>query len=131
MAKININDNLLLNGKLTFNRTINEDKNGFVISGLLLTHLYFDEINSIETERYKLTNVNVYQESFGSDDYNVGYLFTCDNLHVKGFEVDGAKFILYPEEMKIIEDKMYKNDHPILGDIGEEFKDIVIKKEGE
>lgn len=135
MAKININNKLLLNGKLTFNRKLNEDGKSVTITGLLLTHLYFDEINSIETERYILNNVNVYQESFGSDDYNIGYLFNCSDLQIKGVESDGAKFILFPEEMKKIEDEMYKDDHPILGDIGKQYKDVITEnvqnKEGE
>lgn len=125
MANIIINNNLSVNGKLTFNRVANEDKSGFIIQGVLLTHLYFDDITSIETSRYKLTGVEVTQEAFGSDDYNIGYQFTCENLDIIGLEKEGASFILYPSEMKMIEDEMYKDEHPVLGSIGKEYKDMV------
>jgi hypothetical protein len=129
MANIIINDNLEVNGKVTFNRAVNESKDGFIIEGIFLTHLYFDDIKTIQTKRYKLTGVKVYQEAFGSDDYNIGYYFSCTNLEILGQEVEGAKFILYPSEMKMIEDEMYKNEHPILGAIGEEYKDMIMKEE--
>jgi hypothetical protein len=129
MAKVIINDNLSVNGKVTFNRTVNEDKTGFVIQGVLSTHLYFDDITSIETKRYKLTGVEVFQEAFGSDDYNIGYYFTCSNVEVLGQEAEGVTFILYPSEMKMIEDEMYKNEHPILGDIGEQYKEMIKEEE--
>lgn len=131
MASIIINENLSVNGKVTFNRAVNEDKTGFVISGILLTHLYFDDIKTIETRRFKLTGVEVYEEAFGSDDYNIGYYFTCTNIEVLGSMQKEALFILYPEEMKMIEDEMYKNEHPILGDIGEQYKDMIKEEEEE
>lgn len=131
MASIIINDKLSVNGKVTFNRAVNEDKTGFIISGILLTHLYFDDIKTIETRRFKLTGIEVYEEAFGSDDYNIGYYFTCTNIEVLGSMQKEALFILYPEEMEMIENEMYKNEHPILGDIGEEYKDMIKKEEEE
>lgn len=129
MAQITINDKLTVNGKLTFNNTMNQDKTGFIIDGVLLTHLYFDDIQKIETNRFILNNVEVYRESFGSDDYNIGYSFTAEKAIIKGDEYEGAKYILYPSEMKEIEEIMYKDEHPILGDIGKEYKDIIKKEE--
>lgn len=135
MAQITINDKLAVNGKMTFNRTLiadEEGNNSFLITGVLSTHLYFEEITKIETSRYILNGVEVYQESYGSDDYDIVYSFRSKDLIIKGEEYEGVKFILYPEEMEEIENKMYKNDHPILGDIGEEYRDIIKKeKEGE
>jgi hypothetical protein len=125
MANIIINNDLSVNGKVTFDRVPNEDRSGFKIQGIILTHLYFDDITSIQTKRFKLTGVEVYQESFGSDDYNIGYYFTCTKLEILGIEEDGAKFILYPSEMKMIEDEMYKDEHPIMGDIGPQYKGMV------
>ena len=129
MATIIINNNLSVNGRVTFERLPNEERNGFIVSGVLLTHLYFDDITSIETKRFKMTGVEVYKEAFGSDDYNIGYYFTCTNVEILGQESDGAVFILYPSEMKMIEDVMYKDEHPILGAIGEEYKDMIVKEE--
>lgn len=129
MANIVINNDLSVNGKVTFDRVPNEDRSGFNIQGIILTHLFFDEITSIETKRFKLTGIDVYQESFGSDDYNIGYYFTCENVEILGTEKDGAKFILYPSEMEMIEAEMYKDEHPIMGDIGAQYKGMMIKEE--
>ena len=129
MATIVVNNKLSVNGKLTFERFPNEDNSGFIIRGIFLTHLYFDDIKTLETKRFKLSKVTVYKESFGSDDYNIGYSFESENLDILGSEEDGATFILYPSEMKMIEDVMYKDEHPILGDIGEEYKDMIVKEE--
>ena len=131
MAKIIINNNLTVNGKVTFNRVANEDKTGFIIQGILLTHLYFEDIKSIETRRYKLTGIEVTQEAFGSDDYNIVYQFVCNNLEIMGLDHQGAKFILYNEEMEMIEAEMYKDEHPILGAIGDQYKDMVKKEDEE
>lgn len=131
MAKLIINDTLAVNGKVTFSRTVNKDKTGFVVQGVLLTHLYFDDIKSIQTKRFSLTGIEVFQEGFGSDDYDIAYYFTCEKMQVLGQEADGATFILYPSEMKMIEDVMYKDEHPILGDIGEQYKDMLEKEDDE
>ena len=134
MASIKINDNLEVNGNLTFTRTLVTNEEGklcFDINGVLSTHLYFDDINSLETARYILNDVEVYQESFGSDDYNIIYLFKAKDIEIKGVEIEGAKFILYPEEIEKIEKEMYKNDHPVLGNIGEQYKDIVKEEDEE
>jgi hypothetical protein len=129
MANIIINDKLSVNGNCTFNREVNEDKTGFIISGVLLTHLYFDDISTIQTKRFKLTGVEVQREVFGSDDYNIGYQFICSDLEILGSEIEGISYILYPEEMKMIEDEMYKDEHQILGAIGKEYKDMIKKEE--
>lgn len=128
MAKIIINDTVRVNGKITFKREANEDNTGFVIRGMFATHLYFDEIISLDTPRFKLTGVEVYEEDFGSDDYNILYSFKADNLEIFGAESNGAYYILYGEEMKMIEEEMYKNDHPTLGDIGEEYKYMFVEE---
>lgn len=130
MANININNKLSVNGNLTFTKTLitnDQGKQEFAINGALSTHLYFDDISELETGRYILKNVEVYQEVYGSDDYNIIYYFKAKESIVKGYEYDGGKFILYPKEMEQIEDIMYKNDHPILGNIGEEYKNIVME----
>lgn len=124
MAKIVVNENLKVNGKLTFEREINEQGTGFNISGVFATHLYFEDITSLDTPRFSLKGIEVYRESFGSDDYNILYHFTAESIEVFGTKIDDAYYVLYGEEIKMIEDEMYKNDHPILGDIGEEYKSM-------
>lgn len=125
MAKIILNDEIEMNGKMSISRTLNEEGNGFIIMGSFATHLYIEEIQSLESPRYKVEGIEVYQEVFGSDDYDIVYNFKAKSLELLDTIVDGIGFILYSSEMKKIEDVMYKNQHPILGDIGEQYKDIV------
>lgn len=142
MAKIVINEELRVNGRLTFSRELREeqyeDKEGviktrkfFEISGMLATHLYFDEINQLDTNRFSIYGVEVFKEDFGSDDYNIIYSFVARDIEIHGAEDNGVKYVLLGEEMKMIEDKMYGDDHPILGDIGSEYKYMIIENDEE
>lgn len=142
MAKIIINDDLQVNGKLSFERGLVEEayidtdgsqktKQSFRIEGVLSTHLYFDDIEKLETNRYELEGVEVYKEAFASDDYNILYYFTARRLNILGSNQKGVTYILYGEEMKMIENEMYKDEHPILGDIGAEFKEMYLKNDEE
>ena len=58
------------------------------IKGVLAMHDYEDEIETIESERYRLDNVEVYKESFGSNEYMILYFFTAGNLTIKPDNVD-------------------------------------------
>lgn len=132
MAKIIVNDETSANGKLSVSRSINEKKNGFIISGVFATHLYYESIKSLESKRFLVSGIEVITESFGSDDYEILYHFTAKIFKLNDIIEDGIGFILYPEEMEEIEEEMYKDEHPILGDIGSQYKDMVKKeKEGE
>lgn len=127
MANIIINNRVSANGNLSVARTLNETKDGFIITGVFASHLYYEDIKSLESNRFKVSGVQVYQESFGSDDYNILYHFVADKFILKDTMQDGIGFILYGDEMKMIEDEMYKNEHPILGNIGEQYKDMYIE----
>lgn len=129
MANIIINNRFSANGKLSVDRTLNEAKDGFIITGVFASHLYYEDIKSLESNRFKVSGVQVYRESFGSDDYNILYHFIADKFTLKDLMQDGIGYILYGEEMEMIEDEMYKNDHPILGDIGEQYKDMYVREE--
>ena len=131
MAQIIINNRISANGKLSVSRALNETKDGFIISGVFASHLYYEDIKTLESNRFKVSGVQVYQESFGSDDYDILYHFVADKFILKDTMQDGIGYILYGDEMQMIEDEMYKNDHPILGGIGEEYKDMYIKEEGD
>ena len=128
MAKIIINNEVRANGKLSATRSLNEEKNGFIVSGVFASHLYYESIKTLESERFALSGVEVYQEAFGSDDYDILYYFTAKKLILKDHIEDGIGYILYSDEMRMIEEEMYKNDHPILGGIGEQYKDMYIDK---
>lgn len=131
MANIVINNKIYANGNLSVARSLNETKDGFIITGAFASHLYYEDIKSLESNRFKVSGVQVYQESFGSDDYNIIYHFIADKFILKDVIDDGIGYILYGEEIEMIENEMYKNEHPILGDIGEQYKDMYIKKDSE
>ena len=86
LIRINNNEENLL-GAVSFNReAIYEDDGrvkGVSISGILAIHEYVDEINVIESERYRLEDVEVYKESFGSNEYTILYYFTAGHLDIK------------------------------------------------
>lgn len=93
MALIRVNDkdeNLL--GALSFDREAKYDKYGEIvdvtIKGILAIHDYEDEIKIIESERYRLDDVEVYKESFGSNEYMILYSFTAGKLTIKPDNVD-------------------------------------------
>lgn len=93
MALIRVNDkdeNLL--GALSFDREAKYDKYGGIvdvtIKGILAIHDYEDEIKIIESERYRLDDVEVYKESFGSNEYMILYSFTAGKLTIKPDNVD-------------------------------------------
>lgn len=129
MANIIINNRIVSKGKLSVSRTLNETKDGFIITGTFASHLYYEDIKSLESNRFKVSGVQVYEEGFGSDDYNIIYNFVADKFILKDTMQDGIGYILYNEEINQIEDEMYKNEHPILGDIGEQYKDMYLKEE--
>ena len=128
MAKIVVNGDLKVNGKVTFRRVVNEDKSGFVIEGIFSTHLYFENITSLDMSRFALKDIEVYEEDFGSDDYNILYHFKAKSLKVFGAEEKGVYYVLYGEEMKMIEEEMYKDSHPTLGAIGKEYALMVVEE---
>lgn len=93
MALIRVNDkdeNLL--GALSFDREAKYDEYGKIIGmtikGILAIHDYEDEIKIIESERYRLDDVEVYKESFGSNEYMILYSFTAGKLTIKPDNVD-------------------------------------------
>lgn len=131
MANIIINNRISANGKLSVDRMLNETKDGFIIAGVFASHLYYEDIKSLESNRFKVSGVQVYKESFGSDDYNILYHFIADKFILKDAMQDGIGFILYSKEMDMIENEMYKDEHPILGSIGKQYKDMYIKEDDE
>lgn len=89
MALLRINnteENIL--GSVTFERDAVYDEvtgeiKGQVINGLLATHDYIEDLYAIETERYILTGVSVFRESFGSNEYMILYHFNAKGLEIK------------------------------------------------
>lgn len=109
MAQLSVNNQYVVNGKLTVRRYKNE--NGEIaIEGSLATHLYFEEINQITTLRYGLLGVEVVEEIFGSDDLDIIYNFTAEEIDM----VD-AMTNLPPATIRKCEEKMYNKDGYIIG----------------
>lgn len=108
MAVIKINAEKFVKGKVSITRKKEYDgnsDNNYIIAtyGVLSTHDYIEQINIIETERYYLHGIEVYQEDFGSNDYNIIYHFRADSLVIKDDYI--------PEKVKyVIEHYLYEDE---------------------
>lgn len=112
MAKIKItndnNEEILVNGRMTFKVSKAIDENGddtMICLGQLTTHKYFEEIKKIETDRFILENIEVTDETFGTNDFDILYDFQVHNFgwHIK-------EDYLSEETIKQIEENEYVND---------------------
>ncbi len=81
MYNIIINDSIRTLGLITFQ--IRKDGEYLIKEGLLKTHLYIEEITSLECDRFKINNVDVYAEAFGSTDIFNLYHFTYKDFEIK------------------------------------------------
>ena len=81
MFKIKINDNIETLGLITFQ--IRKDGDFLIREGLLKTHLYVEEIDTLECDRFRLEGIDVYAEAFGSSDIFNLYTFTYELFSVK------------------------------------------------
>ena len=106
MAVVKINAERFIRGKVSITRRRNDELEMKVIEtfGILATHDYIEHIDTIETERYLLSEVDVYQEDFGSNDYNIVYSFKANNLIIKDDYI--------PDKVKeVIEYELYKDEN--------------------
>ena len=60
--------------------TINKTEDGFVKNGALKTHIYVEDIETIQCDKFNLYGVDVYSESFGSNDPCIIYSFTFEDF---------------------------------------------------
>ena len=112
MAKIIItndnNEEIQVEGRMTFkvSKAIKEDgTETMVCLGQLATHKYFEEITKIKTDRFILENVEVTDETFGTNDFNILYEF---EVHNYGWTI--KEDYLSEETIKKIELEEYKDD---------------------
>lgn len=109
MAQISVNDEYVINGRLTVKRF--KDINGNIkIEGTLATHCYFEEILKLETFRYSIMGIEVIEEVFGSDDYDIVYNFIAKELDNRYGISD-----LNNDVIKEIEKEMYGKQGFVLG----------------
>lgn len=99
MAKIIINDNKKIKGRLSVIRKKDEDGN-ISVSGGLLTHRYIDSIEKIETERYMIEDVDVHTEEFASNEYYISYEFTAESIEIKGLDGLNSNETNLPQEIE-------------------------------
>lgn len=97
-----------VNGRMTFkaSKVFDEEGNPMMVClGQLTTHKYFEEIKKIESDRYILENVEVTDETFGTNDFDILYDFQVNNL---GWNV--KEEYLSKEIIEKIELDLYKED---------------------
>jgi hypothetical protein len=98
---------ILINGEpayglITFN--IKYENGVLVKDGLLKTHLYVEEIDTLSCSKFALTGIDVQAESFGSNDKFNLYYFTYEDYQILD---DGSK-ISEEELMRIYENELKK-----------------------
>ena len=104
MAKIIINKNKEVKGKLSISRALTEDDE-IIIGAILTTHRYFEEITEIESERYHLTDVKIIKEDFGSNDFDIQYTLIAKDLEIKNGDTN-----LPNKVIEMIEKDIYKSE---------------------
>ena len=74
-------------------------------------HNYIEGIIGIESARYKLTNVDIVREVFGTNDFNILYEFVLTD----GYSYEIKEDTLSEEAIKEIEDENIKTTTLING----------------
>lgn len=85
MARVRVNDEFDIEGKITVERMLKDEGNyeRLIIEGALLTDQYIEEIFSLETDRFKIDGVKVFHESFGSESDEILYTFNARDFILK------------------------------------------------
>ena len=76
MFRIKVNEAFETYGLISF--AIKQTEDGYIKEGILKTHLYIEEIDTLECDRFILTGIEVVSESFGSTDPFIVYYFNFD-----------------------------------------------------
>ena len=80
MFDIIINGTIETMGLITCNLTKNNK--GYVMEGLLKTHLYIEELEEIECSKFRISGIDVYAENMGSNDAFFVYAFRYEGIEV-------------------------------------------------
>ena len=81
MYNIIINNSINTLGLITFQ--IRKEDELLIKEGILKTHLYIEEIDTLECDRFKINGVDVFAEAFGSTDIFNLYTFTYEDFEMK------------------------------------------------
>lgn len=111
MAKISVNNEYLVNGILKVRRYKNEEGE-IIVEGSFACHYYFEEITSLNSYRYFVSGIEVVEEVFGADDYDIVYNFIAEDINNK-FGMSH----LSPEEVEIIEGGIYGKEGYVRGTV--------------
>lgn len=115
MARIKINKDKFVEGRFTVKQKLIEAKEKnekdelvtvqkLIIHGIFSTHDYIEELDTLESERYLIQGINVFEEAFGSNDYEITYEFFADSIKVKDDYI--------PEEVKaVVEADLYQDEN--------------------
>lgn len=85
MSNLKINNEIELNGRFTVERKKDINANPVIIyrTGILEIPKYIDEIKTIENDKYKINGINVYKETFVSEEDYIAYEFKFDEIFIK------------------------------------------------
>lgn len=85
MSNLKINNEIELNGRFTVERKKDINVNPVIIyrTGVLEIPKYIDEIKIIENDKYKINGINVYKETFVSEEDYIAYEFKFDEIFIK------------------------------------------------
>jgi hypothetical protein len=100
MYEIIINDNIDTLGLITFQ--IRKEGEYLIKEGMLKTHIYVEEIHTLECNKFKINNVDVVAETIGSGDVFYLYTFTYGDFEIKDYEENYTKeelIALYDKEL--------------------------------
>ena len=130
MAQIKINKDRFVEGKFTVKQRLVEDEKGngnVVVHGIFSTHDYIEELNTLESERYLLLGVKVFEETFGTNDYEITYEFTAESLTIKDDYVpDKVKAVV---EADLYQDEAKEYFHSANWEIAEQIYDGIVNGE--
>lgn len=94
MYEIRVNDAFVTYGLLSVSMKKEEDH--FVTEGMFKTHLYIEEIENLECDRFRVTGVDVQAEAFGSTDPFIVYYFSFEDIET------------YYEDLEYTDDELMK-----------------------
>lgn len=121
--KITTGNNKVKNvkGRLSFETNLIENEEGekiIAVKGQMTTHRYFEEIEKIETDRYLLEDITVYNEVFGSEDFKILYNFVANSYLIKGGESNLSEELIAELEKQEFSDDdsmLWEGDEKING----------------
>ena len=99
MFKVEVNEAFETYGLISFN--IRQEGDMLIREGIFKTHLYIQEIDSLECDRFKIVGINVISEGFGSTDPFIVYYFEFEDFdtYYEDLEYDDVELLeLYMKE---------------------------------